>query len=707
MGMQSFSISSATSNASNNASTQPSTTTSSNQTQSFSSQINLEAPSSVLPPTLTPLSASSITAPSSLQIVTPNAGEVSSIVAPGSGVPVIGTTPASGSSSIVPPSGSVSDPTSGVIPPGGSSSAVQPPAGSGSGSSAVQPLYWMNVNGNCRWIGDSNIEAALDPKNDNCKPSKKDLEERDAWLKENVHRLDGHLKLQEAVASMLINEAKNTAEAKVGGKAGEQVEVYRAYIVENFTPQQQVLMALALNVWMRTMDATNIRTRLNQTTPILRQYVQGMRAVRKFEADSASGPFPFGYDQRRNRLIEQSGGAARAMDAFMYGVGIEDAFESRYAANGAATLDTGFWGMFDFIGVFGLVKHLLTAGLSGFMRAGGLTRLFRNGRAPAQLARTQLNQRLANCTVGNSFSADTKVWVARKATDPTVQSDAKQQMGGSAGVLSAMKSSAKTAVTTMAISSIALGTSVLAFNEATMKEDLQPVTATISHGKKDQTVVTLTLETSEKTREVIETTREHPFAVRVGEDGRVAWVNAIDLKAGQSLARADGKSGRLIKLSVTTRDIKMYNLEVKDASTYYVGNSQWLVHNCKKIALGYSSTQADPRALDNFAQATNAQKVEEFIGWQNPYYPEGFTDLINNSDSVVFNLDGYAGGQMDYAQMVAQGSRVEASGFDGFFDRGAGTVTSWEVYEISQHPEWWAKITCFAGGIETACPWGR
>ncbi len=149
VGVQAFSVSSATTTAASTSSN--ATTASNNSKQVFSSQINLEAPSSVLPPSITPLSASSITSPSSLLIVTPNAGEVSSIVAPGAGVPSVGVNPSSGASTIVPPSGSVNDPTSSVTPPGGSSGAIVPPGGSVGGSSnRVKPLGTYNpVTGKC------------------------------------------------------------------------------------------------------------------------------------------------------------------------------------------------------------------------------------------------------------------------------------------------------------------------------------------------------------------------------------------------------------------------------------------------------------------------------------------------------------------------------------------------------------------------------
>jgi Pretoxin HINT domain len=92
-------------------------------------------------------------------------------------------------------------------------------------------------------------------------------------------------------------------------------------------------------------------------------------------------------------------------------------------------------------------------------------------------------------------------------------------------------------------------------------------------------VVTLTLETDEKKLEVIETTPEHPFAVRIGEGNEISWVNAIDLETGQSLARGDGKSGRLLSSRVEARNQRMYDLSVNQVHNFFVGENGWLVHN--------------------------------------------------------------------------------------------------------------------------------
>jgi Bacterial toxin 44 len=153
VGVQAFSVSGATTNAASTSSNSNTSTTSTSNKQVFSSQINLEAPSSVLPPSITPLSASSITSPSSLLIVTPNAGDVSSIAAPGSSVPSVGITPSSGASTVVPPSGSVNDPTSSVTPPGGSSGAIVPPGGISTKKTSddeISPFGYYDGSGNCQ-----------------------------------------------------------------------------------------------------------------------------------------------------------------------------------------------------------------------------------------------------------------------------------------------------------------------------------------------------------------------------------------------------------------------------------------------------------------------------------------------------------------------------------------------------------------------------
>jgi len=79
--------------------------------------------------------------------------------------------------------------------------------------------------------------------------------------------------------------------------------------------------------------------------------------------------------------------------------------------------------------------------------------------------------------------------------------------------------------------------------------------------------------------EDIKATMTHPFLV----DGR--WIAAKDLRAGDLLTLADGTKVSIekVRYEKLTAPVLVYNFEVADFHTYYVGNSQVLVHNtCNK-----------------------------------------------------------------------------------------------------------------------------
>ncbi len=124
-----------------------------------------------------------------------------------------------------------------------------------------------------------------------------------------------------------------------------------------------------------------------------------------------------------------------------------------------------------------------------------------------------------------------------------------------------------------------------AFNEATGQIELHPVTDTISHH--DPSIVLLTLSSPELAEgsEVLETTTEHPFyVVEINEWLPLAqsarWVDAIDLRVGDAVLQADGETGRVLAVGVVDAPQRMYNLTVDTAHTFFVGDQQWLVHNC-------------------------------------------------------------------------------------------------------------------------------
>ena len=72
------------------------------------------------------------------------------------------------------------------------------------------------------------------------------------------------------------------------------------------------------------------------------------------------------------------------------------------------------------------------------------------------------------------------------------------------------------------------------------------------------------------------TTPEHPFYVPVK-----GWTNAADLRAGDILVTVNGeyKVVEKIQHELLESPIQVYNFEVEDFHTYYVGDSSILVHN--------------------------------------------------------------------------------------------------------------------------------
>ena len=119
------------------------------------------------------------------------------------------------------------------------------------------------------------------------------------------------------------------------------------------------------------------------------------------------------------------------------------------------------------------------------------------------------------------------------------------------------------------ISEIAADDIVLAYNELTGEIGEYTVTHTISHT--DEIIIHLYI-----SGELIETTPEHPFYNDSGE-----WIDAEDLEVGEEILSLDGDYG-IVEKVVVIEDANqpMYNLTVDEAHTFFIGDGDWLVHNC-------------------------------------------------------------------------------------------------------------------------------
>jgi RHS repeat-associated protein len=120
------------------------------------------------------------------------------------------------------------------------------------------------------------------------------------------------------------------------------------------------------------------------------------------------------------------------------------------------------------------------------------------------------------------------------------------------------------------IDEVTEGELVYAYNEATGEVGLYPVTDEIAH--LDSRIVTLTID-----GERIYTTPEHPFYA----NGQ--WIDAGKLRIGDLVRRLDGRMGDVEAVIVEERQQVMYNLTVAEAHTFFVGEQQWLVHNCDYV----------------------------------------------------------------------------------------------------------------------------
>ncbi|MEU2760395.1 polymorphic toxin-type HINT domain-containing protein [Streptomyces sp. NPDC007094] len=182
-------------------------------------------------------------------------------------------------------------------------------------------------------------------------------------------------------------------------------------------------------------------------------------------------------------------------------------------------------------------------------------------------------------------------------------------------------------------------------------------------------------------------TYEHPF----WSPSRGKWVEAADLEAGDTLLSDDGSRPEVRENAAFTQHARTYNLTVDDLHTYYVlaGETSVLVHNsdCPHIALGKSEADDNPFALVEFAEKRGADMFKHWSDDKQWYTHVREFLSEGNATRISFNLDGIP----DPAAYAARGKNVDpANDFEGF--------TAWEIYQISQSPHAWDRITWYRNG---------
>ncbi|WP_103071753.1 polymorphic toxin-type HINT domain-containing protein [Aquimarina sediminis] len=112
------------------------------------------------------------------------------------------------------------------------------------------------------------------------------------------------------------------------------------------------------------------------------------------------------------------------------------------------------------------------------------------------------------------------------------------------------------------IEDIQVGDLVWAYNEQTGKSDLKKVVHTIE--QQVDATIQLTLG-----KETIETTAEHPFYTQTG------WKDAADLTTTDQVKTKNNNWQRVEATNFLYTKKKVYNFEVADWYTYFVGTWEW------------------------------------------------------------------------------------------------------------------------------------
>ena len=164
------------------------------------------------------------------------------------------------------------------------------------------------------------------------------------------------------------------------------------------------------------------------------------------------------------------------------------------------------------------------------------------------------------------------------------------------------------------IEEIKVGDKVWSYNELTGETGLQEIVRTMSR-ESDHTIELYT------EGEIIETTAEHPFLTDNG------WKDAADLQAGDRIRNRNEEDVGIKDVKFSYKPRKVYNFEVSNWHTYFVGALQWLVHNAKKCLselpqqIHHFATNKSKKYTKHFKRIANKLKLDLNGSWNKEALP--------------------------------------------------------------------------------------
>ncbi|HWM87278.1 MAG TPA: polymorphic toxin-type HINT domain-containing protein [Kofleriaceae bacterium] len=179
----------------------------------------------------------------------------------------------------------------------------------------------------------------------------------------------------------------------------------------------------------------------------------------------------------------------------------------------------------------------------------------------------------------------------------------------------------------VAIEELEAGDLVWSRDDETGEEGYRPVVRTFV--TPDQPLLALALEDDRGAGETIEVTPEHPFRVE-----GVGWVAAGELQPDDRIVGSSGRL-RVAGSSASARTETVYNLEVEDFHTYFVGQGTAWVHNkCGPFANAKEAFDAAKKL--GFDRRIPPQKA--------PFNSHGQPVFFDGKRYITPDVDGHIGG---------------------------------------------------------------
>jgi hypothetical protein len=186
---------------------------------------------------------------------------------------------------------------------------------------------------------------------------------------------------------------------------------------------------------------------------------------------------------------------------------------------------------------------------------------------------------------------------------------------------------------TKAIEDIKVGDYVKSYNESTGQVENKRVLQTF-----ENTVTELTKITTSDGQEIVATPGHKFFA-------NGAWISAEDLRAGDILVNVNGQKVvvEAIQHEILEKPVKVYNFEVQDNHTYFVGSENGIVvHNtaCGGATKAFNSDQQAVIDLAKSSQKTglSADDASTLWKWAQEYGISGHEVMTHPNQSGIWSF---------------------------------------------------------------------